>query len=153
MKIGDKIPNKKYQIGTNKEFTVNDLKGKKTVIYFYPKDDTPGCTKEGIEFSELKKDFDDLNTVIFGISKDSLEKHEKFKKKHDLLVELISDESVTICDNFGVGGEKSMYGKKYMGIERSTFLFDEELNLIKFWRKVKVKNHAKEVLESIKNLS
>ena len=75
------MPNKKYQIGTNKEFTVNDLKGKKTVIYFYPKDDTPGCTKEAIEFSELKKDFDDLNTVIFGISKDSLEKHEKFKKK------------------------------------------------------------------------
>ncbi len=153
MNIGDKMPNKKYLIGTNKEFTVNDLKGKKTVIYFYPKDDTPGCTKEAIEFSELKKEFNDLNTVIFGISKDSIEKHEKFKKKHDLSVELISDVSGTICDSFSVWVEKSMYGKKYMGIERSTFLFDEELNLIKFWRKVKVKNHAKEVLESIKNLS
>ena len=85
------------------------------MIYFYPKDDTPGCTKEGIEFSELKKDFDDLNTVIFGISKDSLEKHEKFKKKHDLSVELISDVSGTICDNFGVWVEKSMYGKKIYG--------------------------------------
>ena len=153
LEVGKKAPHFELPNQDEETKTLDDYKGKWLVTYFYPKDDTPGCTKEAIEFSELKKDFDDLNTVIFGISKDSLEKHEKFKKKHDLLVELISDVSGTICDNFGVWVEKSMYGKKYMGIERSTFLFDEELNLIKFWRKVKVKNHAKEVLESIKNLS
>ena len=153
MKISDKMPNKKYIIGTNKEFKASDFKGKKTVIYFYPKDDTPGCTKEAIDFSELKKEFEALNVAIFGISKDSIDKHEKFKKKHTLSVELISDIDGDICDSFGVWVEKSMYGKKYMGIERSTFLFDEEQNLIKFWRNVKVKNHVNEVLESIKNLS
>jgi len=149
MKIGDKLNNVKLLLEDGKNFSSDEFLGKKLIIYFYPKDDTPGCTKEAIEFSELIEEFKKNNTEIIGISKDSLEKHQKFISKHKLKVKLASDEDLEICKKFGVWVEKSMYGKKYMGIERSTFLFDQNLILIKEWKKVKVNNHAQEVLEYI----
>ena len=149
MKIGDKLNNVKLLLEDGKNFSSDEFLGKKLIIYFYPKDDTPGCTKEAIEFSELIEEFKKNNTQIIGISKDSLEKHQKFISKHKLKVKLASDEDLEICKKFGVWVEKSMYGKKYMGIERSTFLFDQNLILIKEWKKVKVNNHAQEVLEYI----
>ena len=147
-----KIKNLKLKIGTSEFLNTKDLSGKKTIFYFYPKDDTPGCTKEAINFSAKINEFSDLNTQIFGISRDSSEKHEKFIRKHDLKVNLISDDG-EITEYFGVWVEKSMYGKSYMGIERSTFLIDEQLKVVKIWRKVKVPGHVEEVLDFIKKFS
>jgi len=124
----------------------------KTVLFFFPRADTPGCTKEAIEFSLLKKDFDALEIQLIGISKDTIIKQEKFKNKHNLTCILGSDDNTNICENFGVWVEKSMYGKKYMGIQRTTFLIDENRKIIKIWGKVKVPNHAQEVLDFSKNL-
>ena len=149
MKIGEKLKNLKFTIDKDTVISSFDLAGKKLIIYFYPKDDTPGCTKEAIEFSNLKNDFDKKNVNIIGVSKDSIEKHKKFISKYNLSLKLASDEDLEICKTFKVWVEKSMYGKKYMGIERSTFLFNENLELIKSWRKVKVNGHAEEVLNSI----
>ena len=149
MKIGQKLTNIKFIIDKDNVISSSDLAGKKLVIYFYPKDDTPGCTKEALEFSNLKNEFDKKNVTIIGVSKDSIEKHQKFISKYNLSLKLASDEDLKICENFKVWVEKSMYGKTYMGIERSTFLFDENLQLIKCWRKVKVNGHAEEVLNSI----
>ena len=151
MKINDKLPDFKFKVDEDKIIDSKELKGQSLIIYFYPKDDTPGCTVEAIEFSKSKNKFSKLNTKIFGISKDSIEKHKKFKTKHSFTIELISDD-VSICEKLGVWVEKSMYGKKYMGIERATFLFDEDLKLIKIWRNVKVKGHVEEVLSFVKNL-
>ena len=152
MKLGNKLNSIKFKTKENDFMTNNSFSGNKVVIYFYPKDDTPGCTKEAIEFSENKGNFQKLNTLILGISKDSVEKHEKFRSKHNLTVDLASDYDGKICDTFGVWVEKSMYGKKYMGIERSTFLFDENSVLIKVWRNVKVKNHVNEVLNFLESI-
>ena len=149
MKIGQKLTNLKFIIDKDNIISSSDLAGKKLVIYFYPKDDTPGCTKEALEFSNLKNDFEKKNINIIGVSKDSIEKHQKFISKYNLSFKLASDEDLKICKTFKVWVEKSMYGKKYMGIERSTFLFDENLQLIQSWRKVKVNGHAEEVLNSI----
>ena len=149
MKIGQKLTNLKFIIDKDTLISSSDLAGKKLVIYFYPKDDTPGCTKEALEFSNLKNDFDKKNVNIIGVSKDSIEKHQKFISKYNLSFRLASDEDLKICETFKVWVEKSMYGKTYMGIERSTFLFDENLRLIQSWRKVKVNGHAEEVLNSI----
>ena len=149
MKIGQKLTNLKFIIDKDTVVSSSDLAGKKLVIYFYPKDDTPGCTKEALEFSNLKNEFDKKNVNIIGVSKDSIEKHQKFISKYNLNLKLASDEDLKICKTFKVWVEKSMYGKKYMGIERSTFLFDENLQMIKAWRKVKVNGHAEEVLNSI----
>ena len=123
MKLNDQLKDFKFKIATDKVIKEQDINGQKVLIYFYPKDDTPGCTLEANEFSTFKKKFLNLNTQILGISKDSIEKHEKFKKKHNLKIELVSDENGEICKLFKVWVEKSMYGKKYMGIERATFLF------------------------------
>ena len=149
MNIGDKLKNLTFVIDSNSTISCSDLAGKKLVVYFYPKDDTPGCTKEALEFSSLKNEFNEKNVNIIGVSKDSVEKHKKFISKYKLNLNLASDEDLKICETFKVWVEKSMYGKKYMGIERSTFLFDENLQLIKSWRKVKVSGHAQEVLKSI----
>ena len=149
MNIGDKLKNLTFVIDSNSTISCSDLAGKKLVVYFYPKDDTPGCTKEALEFSSLKNEFNEKNVNIIGVSKDSVEKHKKFISKYKLNLNLASDEDLKICETFKVWVEKSMYGKKYMGIERSTFLFDENLQLIKSWRKVKVNGHAQEVLKSI----
>ncbi len=152
MKINDKLHNFKFKVDEDKILSAKDLQGQNLIIYFYPKDDTPGCTVEAIEFSKSKNKFSELNTKIYGISKDSIEKHKKFINKHSLTIELISDD-VSICEKFGVWVEKSMYGKKYMGIERATFIFDANLKLIKIWRNVKVKGHVEEVLNFVKSLN
>jgi peroxiredoxin Q/BCP len=132
--------------------TQETLKGRKAVLYFYPKDDTPGCTLEGQQFSQLAPEFTDANTVVFGVSKDSVESHDKFICKYDFKIDLISDEKEQLCQIFDVIKEKNMYGKKYMGIERSTFVLDENLKVVKEMRKVSPEGHAQEVLEFIKSL-
>jgi peroxiredoxin Q/BCP len=127
------------------------LRGSNVVLYFYPKDATPGCTTEGQEFRDLHAKFRRLNTQVFGVSKDSLASHEKFRDKHQFPFHLISDPDETLCRQFDVIQEKSLYGRKFMGIERSTFLIDANGKLRAEWRKVKVKGHAAEVLEAVKN--
>ena len=152
LKIGEKCPAFEAKNQNGETVKSSDLIGKKTILFFYPKDNTPGCTKEAISFSKHLNEFKKNNTMIFGVSKDTLEKHEKFKKKHNLGIELVSDTG-EICEIFGVWVEKSMYGKKYMGIERSTFFIDENHVIKKIWRKVKVPGHVEEVLEIIKGLT
>ncbi len=152
MEIGDKLKNLVFKFDEDKSITEIDLKGKTSIIYFYPKDDTPGCTKEAIEFTDFLSKFEKLNTIIIGISKDSVEKHQKFKVKHKIKFDLATDDDGKLCDKFKVWVEKSMYGKKYMGIQRATFIIDENLNVINSWRNVKVKGHVEEVYEYIKNL-
>ncbi len=149
MKIGDKLKEINFLLDNDEVLSTKDLFGKKLVVYFYPKDDTPGCTKEAIEFSQLSNDFKRVKTNIIGVSKDTVEKHKKFIQKYDLKINLASDEDLKICKLFNTWVEKSMYGKKYMGIERTTFLFDESLTLINIWNKVKVKDHAQDVLNFI----
>jgi len=122
------------------------------VLYFYPKDDTPGCTKEAIEFSDLIAEFDAANAIILGVSRDTVVKHEKFRNKHSLKVVLISDEDGEITENYGVWVEKSMYGRTFMGIERSTFLINGDGIIARSWNKVKVANHAAEVLQAAETL-
>ncbi|UNE53440.1 peroxiredoxin [Bartonella machadoae] len=129
-----------------KKLRLSDLQGKIVVLYFYPKDDTSGCTREAIDFTRLKTKFDEIGTVIIGISPDSVKKHDKFKTKHDLDIILVSDEEKTTLEAYGVWVEKSMYGRKYMGVERSTFLIDSTGKIVEEWRKVSVPRHADEVL-------
>jgi len=153
--IGKNVQNLKITHKNNKIFMFSDLFGKYVVLYFYPRDDTPECTKEAKDFTELKPEFDKLNTIIIGVSTDTLEAHNKFIFKHNLNLELLSDTNKTLCEFFDVWVEKNMYGKKYMGIERSTFLINPSGEILHEWRKVKVAGHAKILLESIKkqNLS
>lgn len=125
---------------------LKSLRGKQVVLYFYPKDNTPGCTNESVDFTTLHARFKRANTVIFGISRDSIASHEKFKAKYNMPFELLSDADEALCKQFDVIKEKNMYGKKVMGIERSTFLIDADGKLRQEWRKVKVKGHAEEVL-------
>ena len=132
--------------------TLSDLRGSAVVLFFYPRDDTSGCTKESIAFSGLKSEFDAAGVKVFGISKDSMASHDKFVARHDLTVPLLSDENGSACEDFGVWKEKSMYGKKFMGIERSTFLIDANGTIAREWRKVKVPGHAEEVLDAAKAL-
>lgn len=150
IKENSTIKNIILKINENLSLSSNELKGKKTLIYFYPKDDTPGCTKEAIQFNEYYEKFKDIDVEIYGVSKDDSSKHEKFKDKYNLKFDLITDDG-TNCKEFGVWVEKSMYGKKYMGIERSTFFVDENLIVKKIWRKVKVPGHVEEVFNFIKN--
>ena len=131
--------------------TLSSLQGKNVVLYFYPKDDTPGCTKEAIGFTEALSDFEAENTVIVGVSPDTAAKHDKFKAKHDLGITLVSDPEQVAANGFGVWVEKSMYGKTYMGVERSTFLIDPEGKIAEIWRKVKVPGHVDAVLERVKS--
>ncbi len=134
------------------DVTLSEMRPKKVVVYFYPKDDTPGCTKEAIGFTEMGKDFAAADTVVIGISKDTVAKHDKFVAKHDLGVILASDAESDVCERYGVWVEKSMYGKKYMGIERATFLIGEDGKVAEEWRKVKVPGHVEAVLEAAKAL-
>ena len=132
--------------------SLKDLKGKKVILYFYPKDDTPGCTKEACGFRDALPDFGVADAEVIGVSKDSAAKHDKFKAKYDLPFTLVSDEDGEICEAYGTWVEKSMYGKKYMGIDRATFLIDEKGVVRRVWRKVKVPGHVEEVLEAARNL-
>ncbi|MDO9490113.1 MAG: peroxiredoxin [Sphingomonadaceae bacterium] len=135
------------------QLSLADLKGRKIVLYFYPKDDTTGCTKEAIEFTGLAAEFAKADTVVIGVSKDSVAKHAKFRAKYDLGVKLGSDPEGAVIERYGSWIEKSLYGRKYMGIDRSTFLFDSEGKLFRSWRRVRVPGHAVEVLESVRELS
>ena len=149
MKIGNKVKNFKAEMTGEKNFNLSDYSGQHIVIYFYPRDNTPGCTSEGEDFRDNFKIFTKKKTKIFGVSKDSLKSHDGFKDKFNFPFELISDPDEKICKLFDVIKEKSMYGKKYMGIERSTFLIGPDGKLLKEWRKVKVKGHVTEVISSI----
>ena len=154
LKVGDTIPYFELKDQQGELFKSNSVIGQKpAVVYFYPKDDTPGCTKEAIDFTAHLEEFTKHDTVIIGVSADSLKQHKKFSEKHSLNVILASDEDKKTCEDYGVWVEKSMYGKKYMGIERSTFLINSEGKLVQEWRKVKVTGHAKEVLEVAKTIS
>jgi len=133
------------------EITLSDLRPSKVVLYFYPKDDTPGCTKQSIGFTEQLDAFKAAGAEIIGISKDSAAKHDKFRDKHSLGVILGSDEASDVCEQYGVWKEKSMYGKTFMGIERSTFLIDGSGKIERVWRKVRVPGHVDEVLEAVQS--
>ncbi len=132
--------------------SLSDLKGRKVVLYFYPKDDTPGCTKEACGFRDALPDFSTVEAAVIGVSKDSVAKHDKFKAKYDLPFTLASDTDGEVCEAYGTWVEKSMYGRKYMGIDRATFLIDEAGVLRAEWRKVKVPGHVEAVLEAAKAL-
>ena len=150
--IGDKIPEINVIIDGNKPFKFPNRDGKNLVLYFYPKDDTPGCTKEAINFSEQTAAFETENTVILGVSRDTVTKHEKFICKHDLKIHLISDGDGALCQSFDTWVEKKMYGKSYMGIERATYLISFDGKVTNIWRKVKVNGHVEEVLKAIRGL-
>ncbi|TDK49865.1 peroxiredoxin [Antarcticimicrobium luteum] len=132
------------------EVSLSGLRGGAVVLFFYPRDDTPGCTRESIGFSAHLQAFADAGVQVFGISRDSVAKHDKFVAKHDLTVPLLSDEDGAVCEAYGVWVEKTMYGKKSMGIERATFLIDAGGTIARIWRKVKVDGHVEEVLEAVK---
>ena len=152
LSIGDKAPMLHVTFDSAQDITSESLKGKNKVVYFYPKDDTPGCTMEAKDFRDHIKDFAAAGTVVIGVSKDSIKSHDKFKQKYCLPFPLASDEDGTTCDDFGVWVEKSMYGKSYMGIERATFLIDKSGVVRGIWRKVKVEGHVKEVLAAVQAL-
>ncbi|CAN7487128.1 peroxiredoxin [Phyllobacterium sp. LjRoot231] len=133
--------------------TLSGLRGKPVILYFYPKDDTSGCTQEAIEFSGLRPQFEKLGAKVIGMSPDPVKKHDKFKTKHDLKVDLVADEDKAIIEAYGLWVEKSMYGRKYMGVERTTYLIDSAGKIARIWNKVKVPGHAAEVLEATKALS
>ncbi|MGC4390141.1 thioredoxin-dependent thiol peroxidase [Agrobacterium sp. M50-1] len=132
--------------------TLSKLQGKAVILYFYPKDDTSGCTAEAIDFSALGGEFEAANAVVIGISPDSVKSHDKFAAKHALSVMLVSDEEKKVVEAYGVWKEKSMYGKKYMGVERTTFLVAPDGKIAEVWNKVKVAGHAQAVLEAVKKL-
>lgn len=150
--IGDKAPDFTLPGDGGQNIKLSDYKGKNVVLYFYPKDDTPGCTKEACGFRDQISDFEGLDAVVIGASKDSVKRHDKFKDKYDLNFPLVSDEDGTLCEDYGVWVEKNMYGRKYMGIERATYLIDGQGVIRQIWRKVKVKEHVQEVHEALKAL-
>ncbi|MFC6687939.1 peroxiredoxin [Jhaorihella thermophila] len=134
------------------DVTLSALRGRPVVLFFYPRDDTPGCTKESIGFSEHLQSFAEAGAQVFGISKDTLARHEKFAAKHGLAVPLLSDAESHVCEDYGVWKEKVNYGKRYMGIERSTFLIDGDGRIARVWRKVRVPGHVEEVLQAVRAL-
>ena len=150
--IGDMAPDFTLPRDGGSEVTLSALKPQKVVLFFYPKDDTPGCTKEAIGFTQARDAFEQAGAVIIGVSKDTVTKHEKFVTKHDLGVALVSDENSDLCERYGTWVEKNMYGKTYMGIERATFLIDSDGKIAQIWRKVKVPGHVEAVLEAVKAL-
>ena len=147
---GDKAPDFDLPQDDGSTVSLKNLLGHKIILYFYPKDDTSGCTQEALEFNQLKSAFTECGAVIFGVSPDSVKSHIKFKAKHNLDFALISDESKSMLESYGVWTEKSMYGRKYMGVERTSFLIDESGFIMKVWPKVKVPGHAAEILSFIK---
>lgn len=152
LSVGDRAPDFRMPTDDDGMIAMADLKGRTIVLYFYPKDDTPGCTKEAIAFSAHKAEFERRDTVVIGVSRDSAQSHGKFRKKHDLTIALAADPEGETCAAYGVWGEKSLYGRKYMGIDRSTFLIDGEGIIRRIWRKVKVPGHAEEVLAALDTL-
>lgn len=147
--VGSRAPTFSAPDDTGKTVKLADFKGQKLVLYFYPKDDTPGCTTEACDFRDNLKSLSKLGVAVLGVSKDSVASHIKFKKKFDLNFPLLSDEDGKICDAYGVWVEKSMYGKKYMGIERSTFLIDEDGKIMAVWPKVSVTGHVDDIKKAL----
>lgn len=150
LKEGGRAPNFSMD-STQGPIKLGDFKGQTLVLYFYPKDDTPGCTTEAKDFSDLAKDFAKAGAAVVGVSRDTMARHEKFAAKHDLGLTLGSDEDGSVCEAYGVWVEKKNYGRTYMGIERSTFLIGPDGKVIRIWRKVRVKEHAEEVLTAVKS--
>jgi len=151
--VGDTAPDFTLPRDGGETLTLSALRPKAVVLYFYPKDDTSGCTKEAIGFTEHLAAFEAAGATIIGVSKDSVAKHDKFRDKHELGVALVSDEDSDLCETYGVWVEKSMYGKKYMGIERATFLIDGDGKIAEVWRKVRVPGHVEKVLEATQTLA
>jgi peroxiredoxin Q/BCP len=151
--VGSKAPDFSLPADDGETVVLSKLKGKIVVIYFYPKDDTSGCTREAVDFTALQTEFAKSNALILGISPDTVSKHVKFKSKHDLGVTLLADPDLEAIGSYGVWVEKSMYGKKYMGVERSTFLIGKDGNLAKSWHKVKVPGHAEAVLAEVRDIA
>lgn len=149
MNEGDTLPDVTATLPDGAPLPLVTLKGAPAIVYFYPKDDTPGCTREAKEFSDLADAFAAAGASVLGVSKDTPDKHARFAKKHALTVRLASDVDGGVCDAFGVWGEKQLYGKTYMGIERATFLFGADGRLVRSWRKVKVPGHAEAVLAAV----
>ncbi len=147
---GDPAPDFVLPDASGKENRLSDLKGRFVVLYFYPKDDTTGCTKEAINFTELKTEFDGLNATIIGVSPDTAKSHAKFSEKHALGITLLSDREKSVIRAYGAWVEKKMYGRSYMGVDRSTFLIGPDGRIVKIWRGVKVPGHAAAVLEALK---
>lgn len=152
LKIGDKAYDFSLLRDGGETMSLKDIHGKKSVIYFYPKDNTPGCTTEAKDFSKYAKDFEAAGAIIIGVSKDSVRRHGNFKEKHGLNLILLADTDGEMVENYGVWVEKQLYGRKYMGIQRATFLLDEEGVIRNIWPKVRVKDHAGEVLAAVKSL-
>lgn len=152
IEVGQPAPEVSLPRDGGETVTVSDLKPKAVVLYFYPKDDTPGCTKEAIAFTGLRDEFEAAGAIVFGVSKDPVKKHDKFIAKYELSIPLLSDEEGDVCERYGTWVEKNMYGKKYMGIERATFVIDGAGVVRNIWRKVKVPGHAEEVLEAVRAL-
>jgi len=148
--VGKKVKNFTRPATGDKNISLKDLAGKKIVLYFYPKDSTPGCTTEGQDFRDAKAKFTRQNTVILGVSRDSIKRHENFKAKQKFNFDLLSDEDESLCNQFDVIKLKKLYGKEYMGVDRSTFLIGEDGKLLQEWRGVKVKGHVEEVLAACK---
>ncbi|WP_066014293.1 peroxiredoxin [Endozoicomonas atrinae] len=146
--LGQPVPDFTAQATSDTTVKLSELKGRKVVLFFYPKDNTPGCTSEGQAFRDLYTQFQDSDTLVFGVSKDGIKAHENFRAKHDFPFELISDKDETLCKLFDVIKLKQMYGKEYMGIERSTFLIDSNGVLQHEWRKVRIKGHVEDVLQA-----
>lgn len=151
--IGDEAPDFDLPGDNGHHITLSAYRGSPVVLFFYPKDDTSGCTAEAIDFTGLKSQFDEIGTVLIGMSPDSAKKHDKFKSKHELDVALASDEEKSTLETYGVWVEKSMYGRKYMGVERTTLLIDKAGKVARIWNKVKVPGHAAEVLETARKLA
>jgi peroxiredoxin Q/BCP len=150
--VGDKAPAFKLPKDGGGDLALSNFKGRKLVLYFYPKDDTSGCTAEAKDFNSLKADFDKAGTDVVGVSPDSVKSHDKFKAKYELEFALASDESKGMLEAYGVWVEKSMYGRKYMGVERTTFLIGADGKIAQVWRKVKVPGHVAEVLEAARKI-
>jgi len=149
LEVGDKAPEFSVLNQIGETVSLSHFKGKKVVLYFYPKDDTPGCTTEAIAFTKLKAQFEAANTVILGVSKDSVESHQHFCTKYDLTVQLLSDNDMAIIEPYGVWQEKKNYGKTYMGISRTTYLIDEDGKIAKVWKNVKAEGHAEAVYKVV----
>lgn len=149
---GKKIPAVKLKSDSGDTISLKDYEGSPVVLYFYPKDDTPGCTKEACAFRDAKAEMQEFGAVVFGVSGDSVESHEKFRDKYDLNFPLLSDPGFKVSEKFGAYREKNMYGKKSMGIQRSTFLIGPDGKLVKVWKRVQVDGHDQQVLEAIRQL-
>lgn len=150
--VGDLAPDFSLPTDGGGTLSLAELKGRKVVLYAYPKDDTGGCTKEAISFNALRGEFAAAGAVVIGISPDPVKKHDRFKKKYDLSFPLVADEAREMLERYGIWVEKSMYGRKYLGVERTTYLIDESGRIARIWPKVKVAGHAEEVLEAVRAL-